>query len=335
MVSAIVLSLTSVSAFGQGMPNIPQMEEISGKYSNDDVGVKIEFPFGWSGIAMQIPAGTIATVAPGGMESGEPSQIMTLAMIERTNAQPKDPSEFTQQDSECDSPTVRQTTVSGAAATESTMTCTGADGKVFKVKMVAAQTETHWISAMFMAPALEFDSSVSKFDSSVSTLNILNVMDVEGETETTDDTTPDPTLDTSEQQNKLESRNIPVSVEGKNVDVLVESSSSITKFGLDEENKKISFTADGDKEGTTNLSLGSVLKGPFVVMMDGEVTQDFTTDEQGQTLEMTYSSGNHEISISGTQVVPEFPVVVVGLIAAVVGMVAIIGRTKIFGNLKY
>lgn len=307
------------------------MEEVSGKYSNDDVGVKIEFPFGWSGIAMQIPAGTIATVAPGGMESGEPSQIMTLAMIERTNAQPKDPSEFTQQDSTCDAPTVRQTTVSGAAATESTMTCTGEDGKVFKVKMVAAQTETHWISAMFMAPALEYDSSVSKFDSSVSTLNILNVMDVESQPETTPEKAPD----TPEEPAKLESRSVPVSVGGKNVDVLLESSSSITKFGLDEENKKISFTADGDKEGTTNLSLGNVLKGPFVVMMDGEVTQDFTTDEQGQTLEMTYSSGNHEISIIGTQVVPEFPVVVVGLIAMVIGMVAILGRTKILGNLKY
>ena len=331
MVSAIVISLTSVSAFGQGMPNIPQMEEISGKYSNDDVGVKIEFPFGWSGIAMQIPAGTIATVAPGGMESGEPTQIMTLAMIERTNAQPKDPSEFTQQDSECDSPTTKQITVSGAAASESTMTCTGADGKVFKVKIVAAQTETHWISAMFMAPELEFDSSVSKFDSSVSTLNILNVEDVEVQPEVTPEKAPD----TPEEPAKLESRNIPVSVEGKNVDVLVESSSSITKFGLDEESKKISFTAEGDKEGTTHLFLGNVLKGPFVVMMDGEETQDFTTDEQGNILEITYSSGNHEFSISGTQVVPEFPVVVVGLITAVVGMVAIIGRTKIFRNLKY
>lgn len=325
-----VLSLTSASAFGQGMPNIPQMEEVSGKYSNDDVGVKIEFPFGWSGIAMQIPAGTIATVAPGGMESGEPSQIMTLAMVERTNAQPKDPSEFTQQDSECDSPTVRQITVSGAAASESTMTCTGADGKVLKVKIVAAQTETHWISAMFMAPALEFDSSVSKFDSSVSTLNILNVEDVEVQPEVTPEKAPD----TPEEPAKLESRSVPVSVEGKNVDVLVESSSSITKFGLDEESKKISFTADGDKEGTTHLFLGNVLKGPFVVMMDGEVTQDFTTDEQGNILEMTYSSGNHEFSISGTQVVPEFPVGVILVIAVMVGMVTILGRTKIFATLK-
>jgi hypothetical protein len=328
----LLVSLTSTAAFGQGMPNIPQMDEVSGKYSNDDVGVRIEFPFGWSGIAMQIPAGTIATVAPGGMESGEPSQIMTLAMIERTNAQPKDPSEFTQQDSECDAPTVKQITVSGAAASESTMTCTGADGKEFKVKIVAAQTETHWISAMFMAPALEFDSSVSKFDSSVSTLNILNVENMEGETETTDDTTPE----TTEQPAKLESRNVPVSVGGKNVDVLLESSSSITKFGLDEETKKISFTADGDNAGTTNLSLGNVLKGPFVVMVDGEVTQDFTTDEQGQTLEMTYSSGNHEISISGTQVVPEFPLGVVAVIATLIGIVAILGRTKLFSNyIKY
>lgn len=329
MVSALMLSFTPMAfAYAQsgGTPNIPQMDEISGKYSNDDVGVRIEFPFGWSGIAMKIPAGTIATVSPGGMES-EPTQMMTLAMIEKTNEQPKDPSEFTQKDSTCDSPTTKQITVSGAAATESTMTCTGADGKVFKVKILAAQTETHWISAMFMAPAAEFDSSVSKFDSSVQTLNILNVMDVEGQ--------PEKAPDTPEEPAKLESRMVPVSIGGKNVDVLLESSSSITKFGLDEDNKKISFTADGDKAGTTHISLGKVLKGPFVVMMDDKVTQDFTTDEQGNILEMTYSSGNHKISISGTQVVPEFPVGIMIVIALVIGMVTIFGRTKLFGTIRF
>jgi hypothetical protein len=49
---AIMLSLTSSAAFAQygGMPDIPQMKEISGQYSNDAVGVRITFPSGWSGI---------------------------------------------------------------------------------------------------------------------------------------------------------------------------------------------------------------------------------------------------------------------------------------------
>jgi hypothetical protein len=135
---------------------------------------------------------------------------------------------------------------------------------------------------------------------------------------------------TTEEPIKLESRQMQVSVDGKNIDVLLQSSSSITKFGLDENNKKIYFTADGDDTGTTRLSLGNVLKGPFVVMIDDQETLDFTIDEQEETLEMTYSSGSHEISIIGTQVVPEFPLSVIGVIAVLIGMVAIIGRTKIF-----
>ena len=323
-----MLSLTTAVAFGQGMPSIPQMEEVSGKYVNDDVGVQITFPDGWSGIAMETPQGTMATVSPGGMESqGTMGQAMTLMMSEKAkvDSPPTDP---TQGKSKCDTPTTKSTTISGAQATETVIICTDDDGNKIKAKIISAQTETHWISVMFVSPESEYNGAVGKFDDSVKTLNILNVMETESPPDTTPDTTKEPA--------KLESRNVPVSVGGKNVDILLQSSSAITKFGLDENNKKISFTADGDSAGTTRLSLGNVLKGPFVVMMDGQETQDFTTDKQGQTLEMTYSSGNHEISISGTQVIPEFPLAVVGVIAVVLGMVAILGRTKLFGNLiKY
>ena len=329
---ASITMLSFAYAQSGGMPSIPQMEEVNGKYSNDDVGVRIEFPFGWSGIAMQIPEGTIATVAPGGMESGEPTQVMTLAMIERTNEQPKDPSEFTQKDSKCDTPTVVQTTVSGAAATASTMTCTDSDGKVSKVKIVAAQTETHWISAMFMAPVEEFDSSVSKFDGSVQTLNILNVMDVEEENLPQDDSGTDTTDESTTPEMKSET--MPVMVGGENVEVGVQTSLEITDFKLDEASKKLSFTADSRDGGTTLVSVGEVLAGPYAVTIDGQLAKDYVMEDE-QTMRLSLLSGSHDISISGTQVVPEFPIALIGLIVAMVGIVAIIGRTKILGNLKY
>jgi hypothetical protein len=336
---AIMLSFTSTAAFAQygGMPNIPQMEEVSGEYVNDDIGVRITFPDGWSGIAMDTPQGTMATVAPGGMESGEVTQAMTLAMTERTNEQPKDPSDFTQQDSECDEPTSKQITVSGAQATETTMTCTDSDGKVTKVKMVLAQTETHWISAMYMAPVADYDSNVGKFDSSVKTLNILNVESMESppDVEVSDvEITDVETTSDIEDEVKLETRNMPVSVDGKNVDVRFQTSLAITKFGLDENNKKISFTTSGDKDGQTLVSVGTVLKGPYAVTIDDEMAKDYVMADE-QTLQLSLLAGTHEISISGTQVVPEFPVAVVGLIVAIIGMVAIVGRTKLFGSIRY
>ena len=332
VISTIMFSLTFVTMlsfayaqYGQ-MPDIPQMKEISGNYVNDDAGVRITFPSNWSGIEMETTQGTLVTVSPGGMSSGEPSQVMNLMISDKAKVK-EPPTDPTQGKSQCDTPTVKSITVSGADGTETVMTCTDDSGKKTKAKIVSAQTEEQWISVMFMAPISEFDSSVGKFDDSVKTLSILNVMALENQ--------PDTTPDTTEKPAKLEARDVPVSVGGETVDVQLQSSSSITKFGLDEDNKKISFIANGDKAGTTRVALGNVLKGPFVVMMDDQVTQDFTTDDQGQTLELTYSSGTHDFSITGTQVIPEFPVAVVGLIAAVVGMVAFIGRTKLFGNLKY
>ncbi|MGQ0795556.1 MAG: hypothetical protein ACT4N5_05150 [Nitrosopumilaceae archaeon] len=326
VLSVIILSFSLNAAFAQyGGPAIPQMEEVSGEYSNDDVGVTITFPDGWSGIAMETPQGTMATASPGGMESqGEVSQAMTLMMSEKTkvDSPPTDPS---QGQSLCDTLSTRSVTVSGAAGTETVVSCTDDDGNVTKSKIISAQTETHWISVMFISPESEYDGAVGKFDDSVKTLNISNAIGIESPPET-----PMPT-----EPIKLEARTIPVSVSGENVDVMVQSSSSVTKFGLDEANKEISFTADGDEYGKTRLGLGSVLKGPFVVMVDGQETKEFTTDDLGETLELEYSAGTHEFSVIGTQVIPEFPVAVIGVIAVVIGMVAILGRTKIFGTIRY
>jgi hypothetical protein len=272
---------------------------------------------------METPQGTLATVSEDGMSADATSQMMSLIVSdkEKVDSPPSDP---TQGKSKCDTPTVRSITVSGAQGTESVMTCTD-DGNKTKAKIVSAQTETHWIAVMFMSPLAEFDSGVGKFDDSIKTLNILNVESIESppDVETTSDI---------EDEVKLETRNMPVSVDGKNVDVRFQTSLAITEFGLDENNKKISFTASGDKDGQTLVSVGTVLKGPYAVTIDDEMAKDYVMADE-QTLELSLLAGTHEISISGTQVVPEFPLGVVGVIVVLVGIVTILGRTKVFANL--
>lgn len=328
VVSTIMFSLAAVSmlslAYAQygDVPDIPQMKEISGNYVNDDAGVRITFPSTWSGIQMETSQGTLVTVAPGGMSSGQPSQVMNLIISDKTKVK-EAPSDPTQGKSQCDTPSVKSISVSGSDGTETIMTCTDDSGKKSKIKVVSAQTEERWISVMFMAPILEFDGSVSKFDDAVKTLSILNVMASEN-----------PTPEDTASKAVLESSTMKVMVGGKSVDVPVKSSSLVTNLTVGEENKTVSFSASGNSHGTTSIALGNVLKGPYAVMVDDQVTQDYNMTD-AQTLELSYSSGIHNVSISGTQVVPEFPVAVVGIIAAVVGMVAIIGRTKLFGSLKY
>ena len=180
---------------------------------------------------------------------------------------------------------------------------------------------------MFVAPAADYDGSVGKFDSSVTTLNILNVMD-SGET-------PAPVEEpVTTKESEIKSSTMPVMVGGNNVDVDIQSSSQISNLKLDEASKSLSFSTSGSTDSTTMMSVGKVLQGPYSVMIDGQIAKDYLmTDEQ--TIKLSLLSGSHDISISGTQVVPEFPLGVIGLIVVLVGMVAIVGRTKIFGKIKY
>lgn len=121
-----------------------------------------------------------------------------------------------------------------------------------------------------------------------------------------------------------------VSVAGANVDVTVRSTSNITAFALDEETKTLSFSVEGEEgtEGTTEITIGRVLEGPYSVMVDGDVTTDFEVDEStGESvIRLSYVHGIDEVTITGTNVVPEFPVAAVALAASIVGVIAVTAR---------
>jgi hypothetical protein len=114
--------------------------------------------------------------------------------------------------------------------------------------------------------------------------------------------------------------------------VATASLSTVSDFALNEGSKMISFKTDGTGS-TTTVSIGAILEGPYTVMVDGQESSDFeeSTDDQGmKTITTSHGSGAHEVSISGTQVVPEFPVGALGAIAAIVGTIAVAGRTRLF-----
>ena len=125
---------------------------------------------------------------------------------------------------------------------------------------------------------------------------------------------------------------MPVMVGDEEIEVSVESTSTITEFELDEATKTISFNADGTGNSTV-VSVGSVLEGPYTVMVDGEASEDFeeSTDADGvATISVPHASGAHEVTITGTQVVPEFPIAVLGIVAAVIAIITVAGRTSLF-----
>lgn len=124
-----------------------------------------------------------------------------------------------------------------------------------------------------------------------------------------------------------------VVVSGNTIQVNLNSSSTISEFELDEESKRLSFRADGEagSEGRTDISIGRILEGPYTVTIDGQATADFnvTNAASGEAMiSISYTHSVHDITITGTNVVPEFPVAVVGAVAGIIGVAALLARSK-------
>ena len=47
-------------------------------------------------------------------------------------------------------------------------------------------------------------------------------------------------------------------------------------------------------------------------------------------ISVSYSHSSHDIAITGTTVVPEFPLAMIGAVAGIIGVVAVLGRTRLF-----
>jgi hypothetical protein len=336
---ALLISTIAVSAYAQDMGEMPEgfdpgsftmPEDVSGTYTNADAGVTITFPDGWSGQAFGFGGLTMASVAPGGMTGEEtPTKMIALMIANRSEMEeaPTDPGSFSGEEDapECDMPTPVETTVSGKKGFEMTMECTDDEGVTQKMKITVAESADNWIAVMYMSPVAEFDADVGKYDAAVDSLQIQGAVDATipempagGDGGSTDD-------------GESPSNMMPVMVGDEEIEVSVESTSTISGFELDEATKTISFNADGTGDSTV-VSVGSVLQGPYTVMVDGEASEDFeeSTDADGvTTISVPHASGAHEVTITGTQVVPEFPIAVLGIVAAVIAIITVAGRTSL------
>ncbi len=312
------------------IPGMPQMTEVSGTYTNADAGVEITFPEGWSGTEIAMDTGIIVSVYKGGLESassGETPTTIFLSATEKQEVEEDVPTDPSTDEMPCEVLSTAEVQVSGVKAVESVAQCT-VEGETVKAKTTVVNTEARWVVVSFMAPEDEFDENEGDYDSSVDSLQVEGAIDVEGAGDIGG------AVDgvTGAMETKIEM----VMIAGEEVEVEFNSSSTISNVELDEASKTLAFTVEGEDgtEGTTEISIGSVLEGPYTVAIDGETTENFEVTDDGvageTTLTVSYTHSVHEITVTGTSVVPEFPVAALGAIAAVIGAVAVLGRTRMF-----
>jgi hypothetical protein len=121
--------------------------------------------------------------------------------------------------------------------------------------------------------------------------------------------------------------------------IKIASNSTVSNFLFDTNNKQMSFTVGGPSGtmGFTELEVGTVLTGPYTVTIDGKQYTDYSLiqDKAANTtsISLSYSHSTHVITISGVQVVPEFPITIIPVaIAASVAGTVILRRLNILAN---
>lgn len=145
-------------------------------------------------------------------------------------------------------------------------------------------------------------------------------------------------LDSSTKFVVVSPNSMSVKAEGHDFDVQVASNSTtVSNLNFDEQNKKLSFTVQGDTgtKGVTEITIPkSLLSGDLTVMIDGQamaqsdVVETASTDTE-TTLELNYHHSTHQIDIVGTNAVPEFSSVAsLVLVASVLAVVVLSSRVR-------
>ena len=129
-----------------------------------------------------------------------------------------------------------------------------------------------------------------------------------------------------------------VSVTGIKDEIIlpINSSSNVTDFRFNEPMKQILFKVSGEDEngGIVMFPISRALEGPYTVTVDGNVMTNFeiinnqTSSESN--IKISYSEGIHDIIIVGTNVIPEFPTSVVGILilALAIGLIMTFSRMQ-------
>lgn len=343
---AVIMLLPLISAQAQPqIPGLPEFKEVKGKYVNEELGIEITLPSGWSGIEFPsimllagMEGGFIAS--PQGFDiTGSPSPdapVMILKVYDAkkmTKIKAEPPSESLPQTQPREEPTEPTTpkepackvlsynirTISGASGIEGVVECTVEDenGNPMQVRMkglyISQETDDsiRTIRVGFAAKVNEYDKYIQDFDNALNTLKI---------------------SDAKPLVVNLENESIEkVMIEDSEVEVKIKSNSEVSNFQFNEEDKSITFKVEGEDGsiGTTEVYLSNLLEGPYTVTIDGEPIEAIqVVDEEGnEGVKILYMHSVHEIKVTGTQVVPEFPIAL-PILAVITSIAIFMARSR-------
>jgi hypothetical protein len=250
--------------------------------------------------------------------------VMNAKKVEEIKAAPsspiEEPIEEPEREPECKVLSFDLIEIDGAKGMTGVTECTMEDenGNSIQVRMKglwASQEKEdtmRTIQVMFMAEADEYNQYIQDFDNALSTLTISNARALSVNLE----------KEISEK----------VMIDDIEAEIKISTNSEIKDFQFVEADKSIAFKVDGEDGsiGMVDVYLSNVLKEPYTVTLDGEPVETIQiVDEEGnEGVKIIYMHSVHDIKIIGTEVVPEFPIAVLPILALIIGVAAFMVRSK-------
>ncbi len=315
----VILCITLAIPLIDGKAQMPEFKEVKGKYVNEDLGIELILPENWSGRELPI---VIEPAIGGLMASPEDASsngvYMSLLVVDATKFDPSmQPTSPQPEDieSKCTTFSLNTIEISGIKGMEIVVECEDISTS-YKIKSIFISQEKddniRFIQLALIASSELYDRYIKDFDDSVKTLKVSNAMS--------------PTINLSKE--KIEK----VMIEDKEVDIRIKSTSDIKDIQFNKEDKSITFKVEGNdgSMGMTEIHIGSVLKGPYTVLLDGNPIDAIeVTNESGeQVLKVMYMHSMREIKVVGTEVVPEFPLAVLPILALITGIAIFVARSR-------
>ena len=219
------------------------------------------------------------------------------------------------------------------------------DGGVSHATTTVPQTETVWFNAVYEFDESEFTNSSGTLfvngsamtwspdnnrwehnyaftSAGTRILKITSVVDANYGVATVNDTVGDLAITW---------KGFVISVDGIDYLILIDSNSTVSGLSLDQPLKKLAFNVT-EGAGFCNITIPTQLLGePYTLQMDGlNVTPMVTSNSTHQSLYFTYLDGANRAEISGTTVVPEFPILTsMILLLSILSLTLLVTKRKV------
>ena len=303
-----------------------------GVYTIPPLGFEVQFPSGWSSIEKGTSKETIFKGEPINQNPNSKDRVLLFGVLGGHRSLS---SQFqSSPDSDYSCSTIHSASIvnlNGIKALESELKCNdGMPMKKIKFYMVSSQGGSIFVGYGASSESL-YQKYLTDFDTSIQGLKLANATDLSDLNQYSD------LFKLTSGRNQFEINGIMHSID-------FASSSKISDFQFDQKTKKLIFSTEGNDgiNGTKDeilLQIDNLLKPPYVVSVDDKVANDGNqvllindTITNKTFISINYGPGRHSITISASEIVPEYSGIILVLVGALGLAAAILVKMKKIRN---